>query len=127
MLVDETLNLAGARAMSLETDRLSAAEDSELRQLTWFARAGQLSDASQSRLAQLKARDRRDQVRDARPDPVTRDSDYVGTRLDSQPIPTVPCQNCGFRIPEATPPASSCRNCGVCVPRHYDEPAPTWA
>jgi predicted Zn-ribbon and HTH transcriptional regulator len=113
--------------MTLETDhmpsrRLTAAEDSELRQLTWFARAGQLSETSRSRLAQLEAIDRRSQVRDTRPDPVSRDGDQVGTRLASQPVATVTCQNCGFGSLKPRP-ASTCPQCGVGAPRH-DERRP---
>jgi hypothetical protein len=113
--------------MSLETDhrtsrRMSAAEDSELRQLTWFARVGQLSEASRSRLTQLKAIDRRGQVRDARPDPVSRNGDLVAAKLASQPVTTVKCENCGFGSLEPRP-ASACPQCGVEAPRDYDEPS----
>jgi predicted Zn-ribbon and HTH transcriptional regulator len=104
--------------------RLSAAEDSELRQLTWFARVGQLSETSRSRLTQLKAKDRRGDVRDTRPDPVSRDGDQVGARLASQPVATVTCQNCGFGSLERRP-GSTCPQCGVCAPRSYDEPSPS--
>jgi predicted Zn-ribbon and HTH transcriptional regulator len=103
--------------------RLTAAEDSELRQLTWFARAGQLSETSRSRLTQLKAKDRRDDVRETRPDPVSRDGDSVGARLVSQPVATVTCQNCGFGSLEPRP-GSTCPQCGVCSPREPDERSP---
>jgi len=111
--------------MSLETDhkpsgRLTAAEDCELRQLTWFARVGQLSETSRSRLTQLKATDRRGQVRDTRPDPVSRDGDQVGAQLPLKPVATVTCQNCGFGSLEPRP-ASTCPKCGVGAPREFDE------
>lgn len=112
--------------MSFESDplpRLTSAEDSELRQLTWFSKAGQLSEESLARLAYLTARDRRGSVRDVRPDPVSRDGDSVGAKLDPQPERTVTCRNCGLQIVLGTSPVSTCRNCGVSVPQQYDEPA----
>lgn len=53
------------------TDALSRKEDNELRLLTWFELAGSLSEASERRIAELRARDRRDEVRDPRSDPAS--------------------------------------------------------
>jgi hypothetical protein len=107
--------------MALETDhmpsrRMTAAEDTELRQLTWFASCGQLSETSRSRLTQLEAMDRRSQVRDTRPDPISRDGDQVGARLAPQTVETVTCQNCGFGSLQPRP-AGTCPQCGVGTPR----------
>jgi len=49
--------------------RVGRAEDNELRLLSWFELAGSISDATKQRIAELRARDRRDEVRDPRPDP----------------------------------------------------------
>lgn len=76
---------------------LAPEEDRELRQLTWFARAGSMSERSIGRLAELISRDRRREVRDARPNPSTPASDEVSTlpplwREGSAPVK---CPNCG--------------------------------
>jgi hypothetical protein len=89
---------------------LSAAEDDELRQLTWFSMVGQLSDASNERILELRAKDRRAKVRNPRPDPAaTRrlsvdTSMHSDTPLRSAPLDAEPpvgpvqftCPNCGF-------------------------------
>jgi hypothetical protein len=83
---------------------LTADEDNELRQLTWFSLVGHLSDASQARLLELRAKDRRSKVRNPRPDP-------SASRMDVPEAPASPprvvpdhqapqgnfiCPNCGF-------------------------------
>jgi hypothetical protein len=78
--------------------RLSAAEDSELRQLTWFAQVGSLSEKSQCRLSELRARDRRETVRDPRPDPGSGDVPPVVKRLSVDPVETTSCPRCGFNL-----------------------------
>jgi hypothetical protein len=77
---------------------LTAAEDSELRQLTWFAQIGSLSDKSQARISELRARDRREIVRDPRPDPGSKEVALVGARLPSVPVETKSCPKCGFGL-----------------------------
>jgi hypothetical protein len=76
--------------------RLTSAEDSELRQLTWFAQVGSLSEKSQARLAELKARDRRETVRDPRPDPDSMDVQPLGAKLSVDAVESASCSNCGF-------------------------------
>ena len=75
---------------------LSPEEDHELRQLTWFARAGNLSERSVARLVELIGRDRRDEVRDARPNPSS-PAEEVSTLppLHLEGGPEVVCPNCG--------------------------------
>lgn len=83
---------------------LTAEEDNELRQLTWFSMVGQLSDTSHARLLELKGKDRRSNVRNPRPDPSV-------SRMGTPEAPTTPpvlvheqgtatasftCPNCGF-------------------------------
>lgn len=51
------------------TDALGREEDNELRLLTWFKLVGNVSEISRRRIADLRARDRRNDVRDPRPDP----------------------------------------------------------
>lgn len=48
---------------------LDREEDNELRLLTWFKLVGNISESSMRRIAQLRSRDRRKDVRDPRPDP----------------------------------------------------------
>ena len=78
-------------------------EDRELRQLTWFAKAGDLSDRSRSRLCELHQKDRRVDVRMPRPDP--------SNPLDEEPASRLPplgmdraaafaCPNCGTLLPQ---------------------------
>ena len=52
-----------------DADGLGRNEDNELRLLTWFELAGSISEATEQRIAELRARDRRDEVRDPRSDP----------------------------------------------------------
>jgi hypothetical protein len=52
-----------------DSDALRREEDNELRLLTWFEMAGSISEATERRIAELRARDRRDEVRDPRSDP----------------------------------------------------------
>ena len=88
----------------LEDDGLTAEEDNELRQLTWFSMVGQLSDTSRTRLLELKRKDRRNKVRNPRPDP-------SASNMGTPDSPTMPaslvheggtatasftCPNCGF-------------------------------
>lgn len=102
---------AAARAAAEELPRLNSAEDAELRQLTWFARIGQLSAESQARLAELKARDRRTEVRDPRPDPTSRLADLSGPRIEPAAASSARCPNCGFEAHGASLP-SACPACG---------------
>lgn len=94
-----------------ELPRMTSADDSELRQLTWFASFGQLSDESRARLADLKARDRRSRVRDARPDPITGQADEAGPRLTPAVKRTTGCGNCGYEA-EGGAPLGFCPHCG---------------
>ena len=52
-----------------DTDGLGRDEDNELRLLTWFELAGSVSEATEQRIAELRNRDRREEVRDPRSDP----------------------------------------------------------
>ena len=52
-----------------DSDALRREEDNELRLLTWFELAGSISEATEQRIAELRARDRRNEVRDPRSDP----------------------------------------------------------
>lgn len=76
---------------------LTPTEDRELRQLTWFARAGSLSEPSLARMSDLVARDRRREVRDARPNPNTPAAEEATTLPPLQMDSTdhVSCPNCG--------------------------------
>src|SRR5690349_3829211 len=89
--------------------RLSPAEDAELRQLAWFSRAGQLSEKSQARLSDLKARDRRNTIRDPRPDPTSGGSG-IATRFDSAPASARVCPNCGSGVVRPGGRSGSCPN-----------------
>jgi hypothetical protein len=91
-------------ASSLDSRGLTTEEDNELRQLTWFSLVGHLSDASQARLLELRARDRRSKVRNPRPDPSV--SRMGAPDLQAAPPPVVAeadttpgnfvCPNCGY-------------------------------
>jgi hypothetical protein len=50
-------------------DGLTRDEDNALRQLAWFELAGDLSDWARQRIRDLRGRDRRENVRNPRPDP----------------------------------------------------------
>jgi hypothetical protein len=90
----------------LDDSGLSPDEDNELRQLTWFSLVGHLSDASQARMLELRARDRRTKVRNPRPDP---SASRLGTPETPTTVPTprlaaenqtapgnFVCPNCGY-------------------------------
>ena len=101
---------ADGPAIRSDLPRLTAAEDAELRQLSWFAQMGPLSPKSQDRLTSLKARDRRGNVRDVRPDPVT----GHGARpapLEPASAQSTLCRNCGFEARSATR-LTCCPGCG---------------
>jgi hypothetical protein len=49
---------------------LTPEEDGELRRLAWFSMAGAVSEETARRIAELRARDRRYDIRDPRPDPI---------------------------------------------------------
>lgn len=109
---------------------LTPAEDAELRQLAWFAKAGQLSEKSQTRLSDLKARDRRQTIRDPRPDPAS--GGYgAATRFESAPASARTCPNCGSGVVKLGGRARSCPNCGCPVRNETllsdDPPAPAGA
>ena len=90
--------------------RLTPAEDSELRQLTWFAKVGSLSENSRARLEELRARDRRDTVRDPRPDPGSQDAPPLAARLtDDHPVESASCPKCGFGLKSSA--SSICPYC----------------
>jgi hypothetical protein len=81
---------------------LSAREDHELRQLTWFSAVGDLSDKAVSRLWQLIGRDRRTAVREPRPNPSAPSDDDEPSRLP--PLgpdrgSSLVCPNCGSLLP----------------------------
>lgn len=82
---------------------LTASEDDELRQLTWFSMVGQLSEPATERILELRARDRRSKVRDPRPDP--------SASRTSPPRPAVPAAKLPSE-PERDPTALVCPNCG---------------
>ena len=103
-----------------ELPRLSAAEDAELRQLAWFAKAGQLSEQSQARLAELRDRDRRDTIRDPRPDPGA-GSLQPAPRFGSEASgPASTCPNCGSGSLKPVGTSRSCSYCGFSQ-RHAPE------
>ncbi len=81
-----------------ESPGLSLAEDHELRQLTWFAKAGHLSERSLSRLCELHEKDRRVEVRSPRPDPSNPHDEEPASRLPPlglDRVATITCPNCG--------------------------------
>lgn len=92
---------------------LTPAEDNELRQLTWFSMVGQLSESSNERLLELRAKDRRTKVRNPRPDPSasrsSTDAPVPPPKLDPQAHPAAgqfTCPNCGF-VQRALPQAAA--------------------
>lgn len=100
--------------------QLTDLEDAELRQLTWFGLAGDLSEKSQARIAELRSRDRRAEVRDPRPDPISQDSAWQGINwtepsrwdLEFDAEGFISCPNCSFGpLPEGV--VVSCPQCGV--------------
>ena len=106
-----------------ELPRLSAAEDAELRQLAWFAKAGQLSEQSQARLAELRDRDRRDTIRDPRPDPGA-GSLQSAPRFGSEASgPASTCPNCGSGSLKPVGTSRSCSYCGFSQRQAPDLPA----
>ena len=105
---------------------LTGLEDAELRQLTWFGLAGDLSEKSQARIAELRSRDRRAAVRDPRPDPISQESAWQrinwtepsdrDSGLDAEEF--ISCPNCSFGpLPEGV--VVRCPQCGV-------ENSPRW-
>jgi hypothetical protein len=81
---------------------LTAKEDHELRQLTWFSAVGDLSDKAVSRLWQLIGRDRRTAVRDPRPNPSRPEEDeepILTPPLQLDRSSSVVCPNCGALLP----------------------------
>ena len=99
---------------------LSGLEDAELRQLTWFGLAGDLSERSQARIAELRSRDRRAEVRDPRPDPISQESAWqrIQSSEPSQPDSEsgaeqfISCPNCSFGpLPDGG--VVRCPQCGV--------------
>lgn len=80
---------------------LTAAEDHELRQLTWFSRVGQLSERSAARLSELRERDKRTDVRDPRPNPASPEDDEPSSLppLQMDRIASITCPNCGSILP----------------------------
>lgn len=91
--------------------RLTPAEDAEMRQLAWFAKAGHLSEKSQARLSELRARDRRKTVRDPRPDPSS-GGGGTASNFRSESIESSCCPNCGFAGLKLAGSTGSCSNCG---------------
>jgi hypothetical protein len=84
------------------TQGLTALEDLELRQLTWFSLVGDLSERAVARLRQLIRRDRREEVRDPRPNPSAPAEDEEPTTLpplDMDRISSITCPNCGALLP----------------------------
>jgi hypothetical protein len=130
LIANDTPRGDDTRRSAPELPRLTAAEDAELRQLVWFAQAGQLSEASQARLLELRARDRRDTVRDPRPDP---GGGRIGLAPTFAPDPVGPpsaCPNCGAGSLRQTGASRSCPYCGFsqrcddsggAAPRFHDE------
>ncbi len=79
---------------------MTPAEDHELRQLTWFSRVGSLSEKSAARLTELVIRDRRTEVRDARPNPSVPRTDESSSLppLEMDRISSITCPKCGSMI-----------------------------
>lgn len=102
-MANRNRNSVGADSASKQRG-LTSAEDNELRQLTWFSLVGQLSETSEARLLELKAKDRRTKVRNPRPDPSASrmgvpDTPSTPPRLPSEHEPadgSFTCPNCGF-------------------------------
>lgn len=102
-MANRNRNSLGADS-ALDQRGLTSHEDNELRQLTWFSLVGQLSEASEARLLELKAKDRRTKVRNPRPDPSasrmgTPDTPSTSPRLPSEHESSdgqFTCPNCGF-------------------------------
>ncbi len=80
---------------------LTPAEDHELRQLTWFSKVGQLSERSAARLSELMDRDRRNEVRDPKPNPSSPEDDEPSTLppLQMDHVASITCPNCGSILP----------------------------
>jgi hypothetical protein len=78
-------------------DGLTAVEDHELRQLTWFSSVGDLSERAVNRLWHLVRRDRRGEVRDPRPNPSAPADDEMPTLppLEMDRTASSTCPNCG--------------------------------
>jgi hypothetical protein len=76
-------------------------EDHELRQLAWFSKVGTLSEKAAARLGDLVERDRRSEVRDARPNPSVPETDEVSTlpplQMD-QISSSFTCPSCGSTV-----------------------------
>lgn len=100
----------GAEAGS-ELPRLTSAEDAELRQLAWFSKAGQLSAQSQARLTELRARDRRDTIRDPRPDPSV-DAIRRAPAFSADTAGSSTCPNCGSGSLKVSGSSRLCSYCG---------------
>lgn len=110
---------AGAQSDS-DLPRLTRAEDAEMRQLAWFAKAGHLSERSQARLAELRARDRRETIRDPRPDPTSGTAGSATRFLPASAVSSS-CPNCGFGRPRSDGSSSSCPNCGFSAQGDTDD------
>lgn len=95
-----------------EPSQLTPAEDAELRQLAWFAKAGQLSEKSEARLSELRARDRRERIRDPRPDPTGHHVGYASPFGAHAPEPSSTCPNCGSGSLRQVGSSRSCAYCG---------------
>lgn len=106
-----------------ELPRLSAAEDAELRQLAWFAKAGQLSEQSHARLVELRDRDRRDTIRDPRPDPGTGRLQPAPSFGSEPSGPASTCPNCGSGSLKPAGTSRSCSYCGFSQRQAPDLPA----
>ena len=89
---------------ALDEPGLTTEEDNELRQLTWFSLVGHLSDGSQARLLELRAKDRRRKVRNPRPDPSASRMSIPDSPAPSREMASeqevspayFTCPNCGF-------------------------------
>jgi hypothetical protein len=81
---------------------LTTSEDRELRQLTWFAKVGDISEKAKNRAFELLGRDRRSWVRDPRPNPGSPADDEVTNLppLQMDPIASMKCPNCGAILPD---------------------------
>jgi hypothetical protein len=64
-----------------QIDPLTRDEDDELRRLHWFSELAPLADTKRRRFAELRSRDRRNEVRSPRelgPDPKTENDETAG-------------------------------------------------
>lgn len=78
---------------------LTISEDHELRQLTWFSKVGHMSETARARLSELRQLDRREEVRNPKPDPsVVEDRSRTLPALQYDSASSLSCPNCGYQL-----------------------------